>query len=329
MNLRCLLLTARSDNSALKLLRCVLPRRLQSRLGQAMAARCACAFMTCESSCQVADICVTSCVGSSDLARVLLLARQMAASHAQQRLNPAAPEPSPNRTRNSSCRTACLLQEQKQETQQVKRQLSQVKASTVSETEFRRREPQCTDSEPHTKQRQLSVPSNQSVSAIIWANIRDLTYLAACTRLICVCICRLFLTRPSTGKKTADSSCIAHSDRIHGGTAPHREDQRHQEQRKAFGRFAERCAEHTAVHVALYASALFHVRSALTGPGKDSSMMEMILRTSGLATLRDQATLFVLSASEQATSMPPIVAALSKSSLPAVQQADLPMVREM
>ncbi|DBA83536.1 TPA: hypothetical protein ACH3X2_006459 [Trebouxia sp. C0005] len=35
----------------------------------------------------------------------------------------------------------------------------------------------------------------------------------------------------------------------------------------------------------------------LKGPGKDSSMMEMILRTSGLATLRDQATLFVLSAS--------------------------------
>ncbi|KAL0025857.1 hypothetical protein WJX79_007375 [Trebouxia sp. C0005] len=64
----------------------------------------------------------------------------------------------------------------------------------------------------------------------------------------------------------------------------------------------------------------------LKGPGKDSSMMEMILRTSGLATLRDQATLFVLSASEQATSMPPIVAALSKSSLPAIQQADLPMV---
>ncbi|DBB04921.1 TPA: hypothetical protein ACH3X3_010203 [Trebouxia sp. C0006] len=64
----------------------------------------------------------------------------------------------------------------------------------------------------------------------------------------------------------------------------------------------------------------------LKGPGKDSSMMEMILRTSGLATLRDQATLFVLSASEQATSMPPIAAALSKSSLPAIQQADLPVV---
>ncbi|DBA79703.1 hypothetical protein WJX77_009871 [Trebouxia sp. C0004] len=64
----------------------------------------------------------------------------------------------------------------------------------------------------------------------------------------------------------------------------------------------------------------------LKGPDKDSSMMEMILRTSGLATLRDQATLFVLSASEQATSMPPIVAALSRSSLPAISQTDLPMV---
>ena len=173
------------------------------------------------------------------------------------------------------------------------------------------------------------MPPDQYVSAIIWANICDLTYLAACTRLICVCIRGLFLNPPSTGTKIAHSSCIAHSNRIHGGTASHREDQRHQEQRKASGRFAERCAEHTAVNVALYASAVFHFCNALTGPGKDSSMMEMILRTSGLATLRDQATLFVLSASEQATSMPAIVAALSKSSLPAVQQADLPMVRKV
>lgn len=63
-----------------------------------------------------------------------------------------------------------------------------------------------------------------------------------------------------------------------------------------------------------------------SGPGKDSSMMEMILRTSGLATLQDRATLFVLSAVEQATSMPPIVQALSKASLPGLQTTDLPVV---
>lgn len=65
----------------------------------------------------------------------------------------------------------------------------------------------------------------------------------------------------------------------------------------------------------------------LKGPGKDSSMMEMILRTSGLATLRDQATLFTMSASEQeTTSMPSIVKAVQKASLPAIQQSELPVV---
>ena len=65
----------------------------------------------------------------------------------------------------------------------------------------------------------------------------------------------------------------------------------------------------------------------LPGPGKDSSMMEMILRTSGLATLRDQATLFTMSASEQeTTSMPSIVQAIQKASLPAIQQSELPVV---
>jgi len=123
-----------------------------------MAARCACSFVTCESSCQVANACGTSCAGSGDLARILMLARQVAASHAQQRLSPAAFEHLPNRTRNSSCRTACLLQEQKlAQKQQVKRQLSHVyahtlivvKASTVSQTG--------TDSKPHTEQRSFFI----------------------------------------------------------------------------------------------------------------------------------------------------------------------------
>ena len=56
-------------------------------------------------------------------------------------------------------------------------------------------------------------------------------------------------------------------------------------------------------------------------------MMEMILRTSGLATLRDQATLFVLSAPDQATaSMPPITESLHKAALPAISTSDLPVV---
>ena len=56
-------------------------------------------------------------------------------------------------------------------------------------------------------------------------------------------------------------------------------------------------------------------------------MMEMILRTSGLATLRDQATLFVLSASDQATVlMPPITESLQKAQLPPMKTLDLPVV---
>lgn len=63
------------------------------------------------------------------------------------------------------------------------------------------------------------------------------------------------------------------------------------------------------------------------GAGKDSSMMDIILRTSGLAILRDQATLFVLSASDQATvSMPPITESLRKAALPAISTSDLPVV---
>ena len=55
-------------------------------------------------------------------------------------------------------------------------------------------------------------------------------------------------------------------------------------------------------------------------------MMEMILRTSGLATLRDQATLFVLTAPDEVSGLPAIVQALEKASLPNIQTADLPVV---
>ena len=54
--------------------------------------------------------------------------------------------------------------------------------------------------------------------------------------------------------------------------------------------------------------------------------MEMILRTSGLATLRDQATLFVLTASDEVSNLPAIAHALEKASLPNIQTADLPVV---
>lgn len=54
--------------------------------------------------------------------------------------------------------------------------------------------------------------------------------------------------------------------------------------------------------------------------------MEMILRTSGLATLRDQATLFVLTASDEMSDLPAIAHALRKASLPDIQTADLPVV---
>ena len=64
-----------------------------------------------------------------------------------------------------------------------------------------------------------------------------------------------------------------------------------------------------------------------TGSGKESSMMEMILRTSGLATLRDQATLFILAAPDQLSDLPAISHALEKGSLPNIQTADLPVVR--
>lgn len=63
-----------------------------------------------------------------------------------------------------------------------------------------------------------------------------------------------------------------------------------------------------------------------TGSGNDSSMMEMILRTSGLATLRDQATLFVLSAPDQISDLPAIAHAIEKGSLANIQKADLPVV---
>ena len=56
-------------------------------------------------------------------------------------------------------------------------------------------------------------------------------------------------------------------------------------------------------------------------------MMEMILRTSGLATLRDQASLFVLAASDELVTLTPVVKALKKASLPNIQTADLPVVR--
>lgn len=55
-------------------------------------------------------------------------------------------------------------------------------------------------------------------------------------------------------------------------------------------------------------------------------MMEIILRTSGLATLKDQATLFVLSALEEISQLPAVVHAFEKASLPKVQNADLPLV---
>ena len=54
--------------------------------------------------------------------------------------------------------------------------------------------------------------------------------------------------------------------------------------------------------------------------------MEMILRTSGLATLRDQATLFVLSAPDQLADLPAIAQAIEKGSLPNIQKSDLPVV---
>lgn len=55
-------------------------------------------------------------------------------------------------------------------------------------------------------------------------------------------------------------------------------------------------------------------------------MMEMILRTSGLATLRDQATLFVLMAPDEVSGLSAIALALEKASLPTIQSADLPVV---
>lgn len=66
--------------------------------------------------------------------------------------------------------------------------------------------------------------------------------------------------------------------------------------------------------------------SQSSGPGKDSSMMEVILRTSGLATLRDQATLFTMMAPVEVSELPAIALALQKAALPKIQNADLPVV---
>lgn len=66
--------------------------------------------------------------------------------------------------------------------------------------------------------------------------------------------------------------------------------------------------------------------SLSAGPGKDSSMMEMILRTSGLATLRDQATLFTMMAPAEVSELTAIVHAIGKAALPKIQIADLPVV---
>ena len=56
-------------------------------------------------------------------------------------------------------------------------------------------------------------------------------------------------------------------------------------------------------------------------------MMEAIVRTSGLATLREQTTLFALSVSEaEAMHLQPVTDALHKASLPSVGKTDMPMV---
>ena len=63
------------------------------------------------------------------------------------------------------------------------------------------------------------------------------------------------------------------------------------------------------------------------GPDGDSAMMETIIRTSGLASLREQTTLFVISTSQaEATLLQPVRDALRKASLPHVSKTDLPMV---
>lgn len=56
-------------------------------------------------------------------------------------------------------------------------------------------------------------------------------------------------------------------------------------------------------------------------------MLETIVRTSGLATLREQTTLFALHVSEaEAMHLQPVTDALRKASLPSVGETDLPMV---
>lgn len=58
--------------------------------------------------------------------------------------------------------------------------------------------------------------------------------------------------------------------------------------------------------------------------------MEAIVRTSGLASLREQTTLFVLSTTEaEAMMMQAIRDALTKASLPQVRKTDLPMVSQL
>lgn len=67
--------------------------------------------------------------------------------------------------------------------------------------------------------------------------------------------------------------------------------------------------------------------SSLSGSGSDSAMMEAIVRTNGLAALREQTTLLVLSASEsEAKTLRGIRNALGKASLPPIGDSDLPMV---
>ena len=55
-------------------------------------------------------------------------------------------------------------------------------------------------------------------------------------------------------------------------------------------------------------------------------MMEVILRTSGLATLRDQATLFILVAPDEVSELPAVALAFDKAALPRIKSADLPVV---
>ena len=56
-------------------------------------------------------------------------------------------------------------------------------------------------------------------------------------------------------------------------------------------------------------------------------MMETIVRTSSLATLREQTTLFVLSTTPaEASYLQPVRDALNKASLPPLSNSDLPVV---